>query len=337
VTRYAPVLLAGVLTLTTGLGNGEEPQDLLHHRWYRVELVLFEQDPALAARESFSPDGIVVRERLLETVIYPGSAFPLAEDPVGDTDYPFGPPPPVQDQPPFVVSNLVPPSWFAGTCVTQAWVPSSAELFEMRSAVVRDPCLPPDPWTVESAGIEMAMSPEMPEPATDDTRAEESEAEEVVEEPSVTLEEVQAAFRDFEDELLRTSYTWRRQTPEFARQRSDLRRRYHVIAAGSWHQPLPPREQPQPLLVQVGHMDAGRRYPLEGLVSVTLGRYIHFRATLLYRLGSEGLALFQEQRRMRSEEPHYLDHPALGILVRVDPIDIPADLADAANMLDSDP
>ena len=117
---------------------------------------------------------------------------------------------------------------------------------------------------------------------------------------------------------------WHRETPKFARELAQLKRRYEIIAAGSWHQPVPPREAPQPLLLQVGARDAERVYPVEGLIGVTRGRYIHFHVLLHYRLQDGGTALLSEQRRMRTDEPHYLDHPALGILVRVDPL-IPPD------------
>ena len=36
-----------------------------------------------------------------------------------------------------------------------------------------------------------------------------------------------------------------------------------------------------------------------------------------------GYMVLDESRRMRSEEVHYLDHPKLGIIVRVDPVAIP--------------
>ncbi|MDE0192686.1 MAG: CsiV family protein, partial [Gammaproteobacteria bacterium] len=61
--------------------------------------------------------------------------------------------------------------------------------------------------------------------------------------------------------------------------------------------------------------------------SVTLGRFVHLRILLEYQLADGGIALISEHRRMRSDEPHYLDHPAIGILARVDPVPLPDDLA----------
>jgi hypothetical protein len=36
--------------------------------------------------------------------------------------------------------------------------------------------------------------------------------------------------------------------------------------------------------------------------------------------------VLSESRRMRSEELHYLDHPKLGLVVRIDPVRFPDDL-----------
>ena len=74
-------------------------------------------------------------------------------------------------------------------------------------------------------------------------------------------------------------------------------------------------------------MGPARRYSLEGLVSITLGRFIHLHVLFKYRLADGRIALLSEHRRMRSDEPHYLDHPAIGVLARVDPVPVPDDLA----------
>lgn len=80
---------------------------------------------------------------------------------------------------------------------------------------------------------------------------------------------------------------------------------------------------------------------LEGVFRVTLSRYLHLEAELAYRTmvkpaaqtpvadSSEVVAepeakpqvyyLNQTRRRMRSNELHYIDHPVLGILVRISP------------------
>lgn len=320
-------------------GGAADAEDFLQHRWYRLELVVFEQDPVLAAREGFSEDGVAARKRLLDTIRYPYRAFALAEDPAtADGEFRFGPPPPVDTSLPLVVANLVPPAWFTGPCAAEHWAPDLPQWihpFESPQPTPTDPCLPPDPWVVQRAGMVHGMFQIVPgppgsEPPTPDVRAPEDEpAERGWREPDrrqTVLDGLTAAFEEFETELLRTSYEWQRATPLFAAQRPILARHYDIIAAGGWHQPVPQRGDPQPLLVQLGTPDEGRRFPLEGWLSVTVGRFVHLHLVLEYYLPDGRIALFSEQRRMRTDEPHYLDHPAVGILARVDPLPLPEDL-----------
>jgi hypothetical protein len=123
---------------------------------------------------------------------------------------------------------------------------------------------------------------------------------------------------------------------------------YRVLLHGRWLQPVPERQNPQPLLLQVGPR-YGDAYGLEGTIDVTLGRFLHFNANLIYRepliggapldrahppagngavtrtvptledLSAAGFMHLQESRRVRSGELHYLDHPKLGVLVRIEP------------------
>ncbi|GMR16798.1 MAG: peptidoglycan binding protein CsiV [Gammaproteobacteria bacterium] len=90
---------------------------------------------------------------------------------------------------------------------------------------------------------------------------------------------------------------------------------------------------------------------LEGLLRVTLARYLHLEAELTYRdtppaivksdnpfsiLDNENernkvqkqgvIHLKQKRRRIRSNELHYIDHPVLGILIRITPYEKPEDL-----------
>ncbi|MDE0036025.1 MAG: CsiV family protein [Gammaproteobacteria bacterium] len=329
------LLLVAAATWGTRLG-AVEAEDFLREDWYRVELIVFEQSPDLAAREGFSTDGIAARTRLLDTVRYPQHAFPLTEA-TGDAEveYPFGPPPPIDGDLPVVISNLPPPAWFTGPCGTESWNPLIqpwVHPFEMPLTAPPDPCLPPDPWRMELDGIELAMYQSVPGPAPEAPPDAEpadfvDEVRDGADPRQEAMDALALAFAEYEDQLLHSSYVWDRFSPGFAAERSALARRYDIIAAGNWHQPLPAREQPQPLVIQIGVMDDARRYPLEGLVSVTLGRFVHLRILFEYRLADAGIALISEQRRMRSDEPHYLDHPAIGILARVDPVPLPDDLA----------
>ena len=52
---------------------------------------------------------------------------------------------------------------------------------------------------------------------------------------------------------------------------------------------------------------------LQGVVRLTRGRYLHIDTDL-----TVGGIRIRDHRRMRSRELHYIDHPRVGILVRVD-------------------
>lgn len=90
-------------------------------------------------------------------------------------------------------------------------------------------------------------------------------------------------------------------------------------------------------------------YELEGLIEITLSRYLHTRADLVLRKPADPVSLMQqqldpdlteeelerleggsllnyglnEQRRMRSKKLHYLDHPQFGMLVLITPYEAP--------------
>ena len=74
-----------------------------------------------------------------------------------------------------------------------------------------------------------------------------------------------------------------------------------------------------------------------GSIKLILGRYLHIHTDLLYQRLRKNYELntpstyhnifdefeIRSQRRMRSKELHYLDHPLLGTLILVMPIEIP--------------
>lgn len=173
-----------------------------------------------------------------------------------------------------------------------------------------------------------------------------------------------------------------------------LERRYRILLAGGWQQPVPGRDAPQPLYLTAGDRQ-GDQFTLEGTVEVTVSRYLHFHTELKYyepelgaylvqlepdeaaeltaevpdadsptlplsaesatstaeptpavplaaepvyeRVLPEGLHFMElsAQRRMRSAELHYLDHPKFGVLVRIDPVAASPALAAAQRELDA--
>jgi hypothetical protein len=176
-----------------------------------------------------------------------------------------------------------------------------------------------------------------------------------------------ARMAEFERTLEADSQRW--QAPErFRLQRAanrvERRGLGRVLFHGRWLQAVPPREAPDPILVVGGEALnaplAGDE--LVGTVGVTLGRFLHFKADLFFHgpgLGLEpagaamdangeslllaappaktttGYMSLSESRRMRSEELHYLDHPKLGLVVRIDPITFPESLTEALTALEA--
>lgn len=94
-------------------------------------------------------------------------------------------------------------------------------------------------------------------------------------------------------------------------------------------------------------IETGALDEVDGTVTVVLGRYLHLHTDLVFRtplsragaeprppqeLARPGLVSVrvQGQRRMRSRELHYLDHPLLGVLVQITPVETPAPTGPAA-------
>jgi hypothetical protein len=137
-----------------------------------------------------------------------------------------------------------------------------------------------------------------------------------------------------------------------------------ILFHGRWLQAVPPREAPDPIFVRAGERlnSPLPSHELIGSVGVTLGRYLHFKTDLYFHgpgLGlepaaagmnasGEGLLLsadaavnaggymqISESRRMRSAELHYLDHPKLGLVVRIDPVVFPQSLLEQLETLET--
>ena len=292
--------------MLASVAAAQTAEDYLQHRWYQLEVVLFEQVD--------ENDTGAAPVKVIEAMRYPRLAMPLAErPPPADASLPVGARLPVDDAVPLVISNLAPPIWYAGECAAASW--------RRTSDVPHDPCLARRDVDLEAMFPDDPFAHRVYEGPPD-----EEEEEEAPDPRQLALDALNAALEDYERTLTETSYVWHRRTPTLAPTLRRLRRGRTVIAAGGWHQALPPRDAPQPLVVQVGVADAQRRFPLEGWFSVTVGRYVHFRAYLLYRLADGSTAVFNESRRMRSNEVHYLDHPALGILALVRPVETPSEL-----------
>lgn len=121
-----------------------------------------------------------------------------------------------------------------------------------------------------------------------------------------------------------------------------------------WLQPVPPREAPLPIMIttpadETAPATIDGLAKVEGHIAITVGRYLHAAPTLWYHADNLGRAPIgfpaaqpepppvspalpavdppymelQESRRMRSTELHYLDHPKIGLILRIDPVEPP--------------
>ncbi len=88
---------------------------------------------------------------------------------------------------------------------------------------------------------------------------------------------------------------------------------YRVLAHKAWVQP---ENRSTPTTV-FGSEGGGT---LEGTVQVERRRYLHVSVDLLFQDAQLESVRVTEDRRMRSEELHYLDHPKLGVLTIARPL-----------------
>lgn len=173
-----------------------------------------------------------------------------------------------------------------------------------------------------------------------------------------------AAMAAYERSLQAASQRWQAQEDfQLRREAARVERTGYgrILFHGRWQQAVPPRETSDPILITGG---ARLHWPAEieelvGSIGVTLGRYLHFNAELFFHAPGLGLnpvaaaldptgrpvmatrpdaapgyMVLSESRRMRSGELHYLDHPKLGLVVRIDPIPFPDELVQAYESLE---
>ena len=282
----------------------EEAQDLLHGRWYAAEVIIFER---LNSNEAGPEDLVRFDERF-----YPANIRAMAEPN------------------PWSAAELDP---FTRVCL------------EFPRLEVRLPN-PPSPALAEDAGIQ-------PQPAapTADGDAPTSFVEEMPrrEPPTIhptlaphPLLDLLSAAAGAERLLQQNSYRWLDASAlQLQAEAGRIRRapNLQLIWHGRWMQPTPARDAGEPLLLQMGPL-SGKVHSLEGTLQITLGRYLHFQAELWHpaqrppagESGEQGAfpyVTLNQSRTMRSGELHYLDHPEIGVLVRIDPVPVPTELAEA--------
>ncbi len=111
--------------------------------------------------------------------------------------------------------------------------------------------------------------------------------------------------------------------------RDTLARRFRVLGAGEWQQRAEPPRSATSMLVQLGPKRADGGHEIEGTLRLTARPYPQFEVRLTRSLPTGELALMQENRRLGEGELHYFDHSAFGLLVQIDGIEEPSELAAA--------
>lgn len=99
-----------------------------------------------------------------------------------------------------------------------------------------------------------------------------------------------------------------------------------IIYNSQWVQPVYDQKNHIPLYFESSllHLDQPQ---LRGIMNLHVSRYLHAHFQVNYwpenADSHEDLVSFESARRMRSKELHYLDHPLVGVLLRMLPVENP--------------
>ena len=84
---------------------------------------------------------------------------------------------------------------------------------------------------------------------------------------------------------------------------------YRVLYHKSWSQPVLSEEQSTAARIEVSGI-------VDGTINLMKKKYLHMKTDLVFN-SLEGSVKLKENRRLKSKELHYFDHPLFGLLVRV--------------------
>lgn len=99
-----------------------------------------------------------------------------------------------------------------------------------------------------------------------------------------------------------------------------------ILTHTAWTQKLTEQQKSLPVRVQAGNIintEIDSQTQLDGTLTLNLNRYIHVATDLqLLNETPNGTQRFhiKESRRMRSNDIHYVDHPAFGMIIKISPI-----------------
>ena len=298
--------------------NSSSLQELIDGKWYEVELIIFKRLNIQATNEqlvvqdspSWPPNVQSLSSQENDSIFFVERDTKTGSDPFC-----------VSDENPGFPDDL-------GIILNQGYEPELLNDFDATSSQVfnieklsLDNAEEEDSFLTAEPNVQKAIS--------------EQETTELIRTLSADnlLESVTQEINNFEDYLRRTSFlelvdnqkellNERRLLDE----EPDLLVTHHL----SWLQNVP--ERGKPLSIMVAKTDAN----LAGYVRVTIGRYLHFEADLWTTMEKNDdiastpdnrFVALRESRRMRSNELHYLDHPALGVITKISPYSIDPNVA----------
>ncbi len=107
-----------------------------------------------------------------------------------------------------------------------------------------------------------------------------------------------------------------------------------ILYNAQWVQPVYDQQHSLPIYFESSQQVLNQPQ-LKGLFHLQVARYLHTNIELQYLPKnaltiSDSLSLSQT-RRMRSKELHYIDHPSIGVLIRILPIEHPLDKQEEQN------
>ncbi len=93
--------------------------------------------------------------------------------------------------------------------------------------------------------------------------------------------------------------------------------KYKLLMHKGWLQSVKPRDE----AIGVRLTKTIGENTLDGIVKISVERYLHVNIDLLYQKENEGFKSYtiKSKRRIRSKELHYFDHPLVSVLVLVTP------------------
>ncbi len=98
--------------------------------------------------------------------------------------------------------------------------------------------------------------------------------------------------------------------------RLDKKAGYRLLYHSAWLQPIPPNRLSVPVRIQ------NPERTLNGYFRIQRGHLVHLLTDIEYTPPSASVIYhLSEKRRFKFNEIHYLDHPRLGVIARVTPID----------------